>query len=84
MLFEPPVYYNQPTIENLLKEISAFHIMTLGNCESFSARDVDEQYIQKRAPTQWQVALILYILPSHCYQKGRFAIAYNDITERRE
>ena len=46
-----------------------------GNCERFSASDVDGQYIQKRAPTQWQVALILYILPIHCYQKGSIAIA---------
>ncbi len=48
----------------------------MGNCERFSASDVVGQYIQKRAPTQWQVALILYILPIRYYRKGSFAIAY--------
>ncbi len=29
----------------------------------------------KRAPMRWQAALILYILPIHCFRKGSFAIA---------
>ena len=36
--------------------------------EKSESRDGESQYRQKRAPMWWQVALILFILPSSCYQ----------------
>ena len=49
---------------------------SIDNCEMFPTSDGNGQYIQKRAPMQWPVALILYILPTPCALKEGFAIAY--------
>jgi len=59
-----------------VKEGSSYILLYLDTCETFSASDVTGQDMQKRAPTRWQVALTLYILPSPCVLKGSFAIAY--------
>ena len=56
--------------------LSSVYSIDVGICEMFSASDVVGQYIQKRTPMQWQVALILYILTTHCLWKESFAITY--------
>ncbi len=82
--FSGPDDPNLCVIRFTTQRYSLFVDWELGDCETISASDGTGQYIQKRAPMQWQVALILYILPIPCSRKEVFRKRLGlGISERR-